>query len=106
MTRTIANTQQGDRVYTDHKAIFMTLNIPKHSDKKCERPLPVIVKNEEGDMKFLNYTDALAEDMIDLWNTGTDILEIFKVTMRKLSECERLSYLRISKKLPRKNVDI
>merc|ERR1711911_468788 len=36
--------------------------------------------------------------MIDLWNTGTDILEIFKVTMRKLSECERLSYLRISKK--------
>ena len=97
VTGVTPNTHQGDKVYTDHKAILVTLKVKKHEEKSCKALPPIVVKNEEGDIKFHMYTEELAEDMIELWNSGEDILGIFKITMRKLAECERLSYLRITK---------
>ena len=88
---------QGTRKYTDHKTIVTSLNLEKKADAVCERPPPVVVKDEAGHVKYYEFTDALADTAVDLLNSGKKILEVYKILMRKLKECESLSYLKIHK---------
>ena len=94
---------KGERKFTDHKTILASFNLQKQDGKVCNKPPPVVVKDEAGHVKFYEYTDALADTAVELLNGGKKILEVYKIVMRKLKECERLSYLKITKsKIKRK----
>ena len=56
---------------------------------------PIIVRNEEGDARFRKYTRELAEQMLELLNSGSSILTVLKTVLRKIKEAKRQSYLRI-----------
>ena len=93
----------GDRKYTDHKAIVATFKLKAKSGKACKRPAPITVKSEAGHVRYYEYTDALADIATELLNNGENILRVFKTIVRKLSECEALSYKRFAQnKLKRK----
>ena len=94
MSGTIGN-PQGVRRFTDHKTVLSTFHLQKRGTVKVTPPPPIIVRNEEGDAKFRLYTEQVAELALEKLNSGTNILNVLKLIMRKVSEAERLAYTRI-----------
>ena len=83
------------RRYTDHKTVMCTFRLEKREKVSVGPAPPIIVRNEEGDARFREYTGELAEQMLELLNSGSSILTVLKTVMRKIKEAERTSYLRI-----------
>ena len=103
VTRHGKGKNRAERKYTDHKAVLTSFELDKEAKAVCVPLSPVTVKNEEGHVKFYELTDHLAETAVELLNSGKEILKVFKIVMRKLSECERLSYTKITRsKIKRK----
>ena len=76
--------KEARRKYTDHKAVLASFRLERQQGVKFGPLPPIVVKNEEGHIKFYEMTDNLADVAVDLLNGGDDILKVFKIIMRKL----------------------
>ena len=85
----------GVRKYTDHVTVLCTFDLKKKDSVKVGPAKPIIVRNEEGEEKFRQMTEAVADLAVEKLNSGEDILKVLKLVMRKVSEAERLAYTRI-----------
>ena len=97
------NHNNNNRSYTDHKTVMATFKLKVKESKVKYKPPPVIVKDTAGDVKFFSLSEAVADYAIDKLNEGMRPDRLLKAVMRKLKECEREAYLRITKtKIKRK----
>ena len=91
------NSAATNKAYTDHKTIVATFSIKQKKTKTVYKPAPIVVKDTAGDVKYFTLSDEVANYAIDKLNEGMSPDKLLRTVMRKLKECEREAYTRITK---------
>ena len=86
-----------NKSFTDHKTILATFKLDKRSSVVIKNPPPVIVRDEAGDIKFYELSEAVADYAIDQLNAGTSPEVVLRCVLKKIKDCEFHSYLRITR---------
>ena len=86
---------KNNRKYSDHNSLFVSMKMGRNNESKIEKPVPIVIRNEESTLRYALKTDEITEDTMEMIDKKMCMNDIYKKVMRSLEQADRFAFQRI-----------
>ena len=83
------------RKYSDHNSLFVSMKLDRNNEAKIEKPVPIVIRNEESNLRYAFKTDEIADDILEMIEKKASMNDIYKLVVRSLEKADRFAFQRI-----------